>query len=61
MKNGKLALTRKENQSIIVTTAFGEQITVGLYRINGKQAIITVEAELDTEIVRSELLEAVTD
>ena len=57
MRNGKLALTRKENQSITITTPFGEEIKVQLYQINGDQATLTIEAALDTAIVRSELLE----
>lgn len=59
MRNGKLALTRKENQSITITTPSGEIITVGVYSVQGSQVKLTVDADVAVEVVRSELLEPV--
>lgn len=55
-QNGKLALTRKESESITITTPSGETITVSVFNIQGSQVKLTIEADIAVEILRSELL-----
>jgi len=62
MKNGRLSLTRRINESITLTVpqeGHKEDLTivVSLAKINGTQATIAFEAPKEVNIVRNELLE----
>lgn len=58
MANGRLTLSRRLEESIVLTTQFGEQITVKVSEVLGGQVKLTIEADKGVSIVRKELLEA---
>jgi len=52
-----LILTRRPGESIIIKTPAGEQITVRVLEVKGKQVRIGTDAPDDIAIVREELLD----
>ncbi len=52
-----LNLTRRPNQSIIITTADGQEIEVVVLGIRGNQVRIGIAADDSIEILRAELLD----
>lgn len=57
MSRGKLTLSRRLKESLVLTTQFGEKITVRVTNITGQRAKLTIEADKGVSIVRSELLQ----
>ena len=53
---GRLCLTRKENESILIKSKSCEIIEVSVYRITGNQVRLIVEAEQEVQILRKELV-----
>ena len=51
-----LALTRKENESIICTLPNGDEIEILVNQINGNQVCVSIDAPDDNSIMREELL-----
>jgi carbon storage regulator CsrA len=52
-----LLLTRRENESVVITTESGEEIFISVVSIVGKQVRLGFEADQSINIVRDELLE----
>lgn len=50
-----LALTRREGEEIVIKTQHGEEIVVGIQKIQSSQAKIYVKANRDTAVLRREL------
>lgn len=54
---GLLTLTRSEGESLKITTAYGEEIFIHFHTFGNKNCKVGIDAELDTEIVRTEFKE----
>ena len=54
---GLLTLSRSSEESLKLTTAYGEEITIHFHSFGNHKCKVSVDAPLDTEIVRTELLE----
>lgn len=56
-RKGTLALTRKEGESIIIKTQYGEEIEIGIHQIQGKQATVFVRCtDSDTTLQSCHML-----
>lgn len=55
-KYGLLTVARSEGESLKLTTAYGEEIFIHFHSFGNKKCKVSIDAELDTEIVRTELL-----
>lgn len=55
-EKGNLTLSRKLNESITITTSFGETIEVTLKHIGESQVKLTIEANRDVSVLRKELI-----
>ena len=51
-----LVLSRKEGESIVLTTPTGETVTITLTKYRGAQTIVGIEAPKSRKILRSELI-----
>ena len=56
-ETGFLTLARSSGESITLQTAFGETIVIYFDAIHTKQCKVSIEAPLDVNIVRTELLD----
>lgn len=54
---GLLTLSRSSGESLKLTTTYGEEITIHFHSFGNNKCKVSIDAPLDTEIVRSELLE----
>jgi len=52
-----LNLTRRPNESIVITTADGQEIKVIVLGVKGNQVRLGIAADKSVEILRTELLE----
>lgn len=50
-----LVLSRKEGESIVLTTSTGETVTITLTKYRGVQTIVGIEAPKNVKILRTEL------
>ena len=54
---GLLTLSRSSEESLKLTTAYGEEITIHFHSFGNNKCKVSIDAPLDTEIVRTELLD----
>lgn len=52
-----LNLTRRPNESIVITTADGQEIEVVVLGVKGNQVRLGIAADKSVEILRAELLD----
>lgn len=52
-----LVLTRKENESVVITTESGEEIVVSVLAVSGQQVRLGFDADESVLIDRAELLD----
>jgi len=52
-----LNLTRRPNESIVITTADGQEIEVVVLGVKGSQVRLGIAADKSVEILRAELLD----
>jgi carbon storage regulator CsrA len=52
-----LVLTRKPDESVVITTGSGEEIVVSVLGVVGQQVRLGFDADESIDIVRAELLE----
>jgi len=53
-----LNLTRRPNESIVITTADGQEIEVIVLSVKGNQVRLGISADESIEILRAELLDS---
>lgn len=53
---GLLTLARSEGESLKLTTTYGEEIFIHFHSFGNKKCKVSIDVELDTQIVRTELL-----
>jgi sRNA-binding carbon storage regulator CsrA len=54
---GLLTVSRSSGESLKLTTAYGEEIFIHFHSFQGQQCKVSIDAALDTEVVRTESIE----